>query len=272
MRSAGNFNSEWGYLAPAPSFMRTARVVLVATAIGATAGAAVVLSLIDRPSPERGRTAAIAAHAIVTSVQAEPATATAATLAAPVSTAVAARPIVAPAVQAPSPAPAAPPVKATAAPPPVAPQVAMQPPPAATEPAAAPPVASEAAIGPPRAGLEPNVTPAAPSQASIEPPVATNRPAAGNSAALESSAAGAADTPWAPKSTSGLASLSYAPSATESAPAEAPEALIPPQSIPPVKKPKPHYASNSKYQAPNLGTLLRRLFSQHNRTSYYPNR
>ena len=50
MRSAGNFSPEWGYLAPAPSFMRTARVVVVATAIGATAGAGVVLSLLDRPA------------------------------------------------------------------------------------------------------------------------------------------------------------------------------------------------------------------------------
>ncbi len=73
MRSAGNFNSEWGYLAPAPSFMRTVRVVLVATAIGATAGAAVVLSLIDRPTTaEHDRTASITAHAIVTSAQAAP--------------------------------------------------------------------------------------------------------------------------------------------------------------------------------------------------------
>jgi len=45
MRAGGNFHPEWGYLAPAPSFMRTARIVAVATAIGATAGAAVVLSL-----------------------------------------------------------------------------------------------------------------------------------------------------------------------------------------------------------------------------------
>ncbi len=49
MRFAGNFHSEWGYLAPAPNFMRTARIVVVATAIGATASAAVVLSLVDRP-------------------------------------------------------------------------------------------------------------------------------------------------------------------------------------------------------------------------------
>src|SRR3974390_2029173 len=68
MRSAGNFSPEWGYLAPAPSFARTARVVLVATAIGATAGAGVVLSLIERPSePEK---VPVAARAIVTSVRA----------------------------------------------------------------------------------------------------------------------------------------------------------------------------------------------------------
>jgi ribonuclease E len=78
MRSAGNFSPEWGYLAPAPSFMRTVRVVLVATAVGATAGAAVVLSLVDRPAPA-GEATAVAAHAIVTSVQA----ATAPTMQAP---------------------------------------------------------------------------------------------------------------------------------------------------------------------------------------------
>src|SRR5262249_6836065 len=86
MRSAGNFSPEWGYLAPAPSFARTARVVLVATAIGATAGAGVVLSLIDRPSePEK---TPVATHAIVTSVRA------------------AAVPSVAPAASAPTAAPA----------------------------------------------------------------------------------------------------------------------------------------------------------------------
>jgi hypothetical protein len=71
MRSAGNFSPEWGYLAPAPSFLRTARVVVVATAIGATAGAGVVLSLIDRPVAEADKTP-FAARAIVTSVQAAP--------------------------------------------------------------------------------------------------------------------------------------------------------------------------------------------------------
>jgi hypothetical protein len=71
MRSAGNFSPEWGYLAPAPSMLRTVRVVLVATAVGATAGAGVVLSLVDRSSD--GDKVVAAAHAIVTSAQAAPA-------------------------------------------------------------------------------------------------------------------------------------------------------------------------------------------------------
>ena len=58
MRFADNFNPEWGYLAPAPSFMRTARVALVAAAIGAASGAAVVVSLIDRPAAKETSIAA----------------------------------------------------------------------------------------------------------------------------------------------------------------------------------------------------------------------
>lgn len=50
MRYAGNFHPEWGYIAPAPSFARMLRIVGVAVAVGATAGAAVVLTLVDRPS------------------------------------------------------------------------------------------------------------------------------------------------------------------------------------------------------------------------------
>ena len=67
MRSAGNFHPDWGYLAPAPSFMRTARIVLVATAIGATAGAAVMISLVPHSATDAAD-APIAAHALVTSV------------------------------------------------------------------------------------------------------------------------------------------------------------------------------------------------------------
>jgi hypothetical protein len=70
MRSAGNFHPEWGYLAPAPSFLRTLRIAVVATAVGATAGAGVVVSLVGRPTaPDFGDTS-IAARALVTSVQA----------------------------------------------------------------------------------------------------------------------------------------------------------------------------------------------------------
>ncbi len=271
MRSAGNFNSEWGYLAPAPSLMRTVRVVLVATAIGATAGAAVVLSLIDRPSADHDRTASIAAHAIVTSVQAAPALAApmpssaTATLAAPVNVTAAVPSAAASTVQARVPGPAT----ATVTPQPVAPkpvssQVAMQPPPAVTPPVATAPQATTLAVSP---------------QAAAQPraPNAPRQPAAAvNPSALEISAASDASGIPAPKPASGFASLSDVPSATETAPAETPDqALIPPQTVPPVRKPKPHaaYASNSKYQpTPGLGTVLRRLFSPHQGTSYYPHR
>ncbi len=64
MRSAGNFHPEWGYLAPAPKFMRSARIAVVATAIGATAGAVVVFSLVGRPNADDP---SIASHALVIS-------------------------------------------------------------------------------------------------------------------------------------------------------------------------------------------------------------
>jgi hypothetical protein len=58
MRFADNFNPEWGYLAPAPSFMRKVRVAVVAAAVGASAGGAVVFSLIARPAAEETSVAA----------------------------------------------------------------------------------------------------------------------------------------------------------------------------------------------------------------------
>jgi hypothetical protein len=279
MRSAGNFNSEWGYLAPAPSLMRTVRVVLVATAIGATAGAAVVLSLIDRPSTEHERTASIAAHAIVTSVQAAPATAVSpsnpatAALAPPVSAKTLAVPPSASTAQAQSPVPDVSRVKAAIAaasvppasvtPAPVTPQVAMRPPEVSTPPAgttsqATSPAAPQAALSLP--------LPSVPLQASV----------AINPAASDNSVAGDASAARPPKPASGYASLSDTPPATEAVPVETQDqALIPPQTVPPVKKQKPHaaYASNARYQpTPSIGTVLRRLFSPHTGTSYYPNR
>jgi hypothetical protein len=52
MHRASNFHPEWGFLAPAPGFVRTARVALVATTIGATVGAGVVFSLLAYPTTE----------------------------------------------------------------------------------------------------------------------------------------------------------------------------------------------------------------------------
>jgi hypothetical protein len=65
MRHAGNFNPEWGYIAPAPNLLRTARVFVVAAAIGAMASAAVVFSLMDRPVAETS----VAARTLVQPVE-----------------------------------------------------------------------------------------------------------------------------------------------------------------------------------------------------------
>jgi hypothetical protein len=135
MRFAGNFHPEWGYLAPAPNFMRTARVVIVATAIGATAGAAVVLSLAERSAPgavtDAGKTLVVV-HSLVQPAEA----------AAPVAAATPA-PVIAPIVTAAPVAPAAPAkVQASVQPAPANPQVTRQPsaplPAAAQVPAPAP--------------------------------------------------------------------------------------------------------------------------------------
>jgi hypothetical protein len=64
MRSAGNFQPEWGSLYPARSFMGYVRIALVSAAIGATSSAAVVFSLVRQPD-SGGDVAAIAPHALV---------------------------------------------------------------------------------------------------------------------------------------------------------------------------------------------------------------
>ena len=68
MHHAKNSNPQWGYLAPAPNFLRVARIVLAATAVGATAGAGVVLSLVDRSA---GQTP-VEARMLVRPIQAAP--------------------------------------------------------------------------------------------------------------------------------------------------------------------------------------------------------
>lgn len=65
MRHTGNFNLEWGYLAPAPSFLRSVRLVVIAATIAATASAAVVFALVRQPAAE----ASIAAHTMVQPVE-----------------------------------------------------------------------------------------------------------------------------------------------------------------------------------------------------------
>ena len=61
MRHAGNFNPD----APAPNFLRTVRVLVVAAVIGAMASAAVVFSLTDRPVAETS----VAARTLVQPVE-----------------------------------------------------------------------------------------------------------------------------------------------------------------------------------------------------------
>jgi ribonuclease E len=243
MRSAGNFNPEWGYLAPAPSFMRTARVVLVATAIGATAGAAVVISLIDRPAPEGDRTASVAAHAIVTAVHAAPATMSSA--AAP-------------------PAAAAAPIKVTNAAAPAPAAVAKtQPRPQPQAPLAVPP-----AVAAPQIAVQPAPVGAAPMQSAAvasQPTVTT--PARDTIGTSDAAAAPAR------KLAPGLASLSEASPAIETAPADtAEQGMIPPQTVPPEKKSKHHAVASNAKSTPGLGTVLRHLFNPHTGPSYYPNR
>lgn len=242
MRSAGNFNPEWGYLAPAPSLMRTLRVVLVATAVGATAGAAVVISLVDRPANSGDKTASAAAHAIVTSVQAAPAPSAAALPSAVTSSAAPVK------LAAPEPAP----VSAPAAAPQVVPPTAV-----AVAPQQAPPsvAASSTPVGP------------------IAPPHDSPHAATLQNPAGDIGAA-------AVKPTNGVAALSYAsPSvddehAGDERAADRPdESLLRPESA--EKKARHHvgsaYASNGKDKlTPNLGSFLRRIFHPHPAgTSYY---
>ena len=71
MRYGRNFNPEWGYVAPAPGVMRTARLIVIAAIIGATAGAATVFSLLDRPVAEES----VAARTLVAPDPSRPVTA-----------------------------------------------------------------------------------------------------------------------------------------------------------------------------------------------------
>ena len=66
MRDSTNFHPEWGYLAPKRGFIRTARVALVATAVGAIVGAGVGFSSISH----RGSETSVAARTLVRPIDA----------------------------------------------------------------------------------------------------------------------------------------------------------------------------------------------------------
>src|SRR5262245_43876346 len=78
MRYDRNFHPEWGYVAAAPSVMRTVRLIAVAAIIGATASAATVFSLLDRPVAEES----VAARTLVTPAPGRPLTASTSSVAA----------------------------------------------------------------------------------------------------------------------------------------------------------------------------------------------
>jgi hypothetical protein len=244
MRSSGNFSPEWGYLAPAPSFARTARVVLVATAIGATAGAGVVLSLINRPAePEK---TPIAARAIVTSVRAA-----AVPSAAPsVSADVVAAPAGAPAVAA-SPLSKRDVVRAPSqAQPRPQPQAAKLVPSQPSNGFAASVAAAPASAPAPAA---------APSNVSAPPKldVAARPPAEPNA-----SAAIAATSAQAPAEPASVAAAAPA-NATEN------PSIMEPETAPPPKKAKKH--ASKQNAPPSVGSILRRLFAAQSGRSSYPN-
>jgi hypothetical protein len=241
MRSTGNFSPEWGYLAPAPSVLRTARVVLVATAIGATAGAGVVLSLVDHSAGDGDKVAVAARAIVVTSVQA-----------APVQAPVMSEAKIAPKI--------APPAVAAVAP--VA-QMPVQKPVQAAAFGQTPPQAQAA----PEIQTVPQVQAAAPDNAApaITAP-AQDAATASTTPASITNDAGAAAVPQQPA----VAALSdptvAAPVASTDAAGD--QSIVGPQQ----KKAKHHNSSFSRDFPPVIGPALRHLFSARAGTSYYPNR
>ncbi len=260
MRSAKNFSPEWGYLAPAPSLARTARVVLVATAIGATAGAGVVLSLVERPA--EAQKTPIAARAIVTSVRetAVPSVAPTVGTAAVSSPAIAVSAVPAPApVTASAPPPALKPSASTRTTARAIPQTVNPPP-------AAPP--STVATATP--ALVPTAS-AAPAPSAPAPFASATSLSASNSAPAPAPATANANVSVAAASSSTMTAAigsGVAPQAADAAPVSVPESpsIIAPETLSP-KKAKRHTSSKA---APGLRSILRRLFVAHSGRSYYP--
>jgi hypothetical protein len=243
MRSTGNFSPEWGYLAPAPSILRTVRVVLVATAIGATAGAGVVLSLVDHSVGDGDKVAAAARAIVVTSVQAAP-------VQAPTMSEAKIAPAVAPVAQ----TPAQKPVQAAAL--------------GQTSPQAQ---AVPQAQAMPQIQTAPQVQAAAPDNAA--PAIAPSAQDAATASATPASItndAGAAAAPQQPA----VAALSdptvAAPIASTDATGD--QGIVGPQQTAQQKKAKHRNSGFSREFPPVIGPALRHLFSARAGTMYYPNR
>jgi hypothetical protein len=236
MRSTGNFSPEWGYLAPAPSILRTIRVVLVATAVGATAGAGVVLSLVDHSSAE-GEHVSVAAHAIVTSAQAAPVQAIAPQAIAP-------HQVIAPTAS----AVIAVPVAVTV------------------------PTVSEAKIAPAPA-VTAAVSGVPQPDNTAHPAVATATQASQQASATPRDSANDAEVVFFPQPA--VATLSDVPTPATAAPAPAvtndvtldDQTFVGPQQP---KKTKHHTANVYGANGPDIGRTLRHLFSARAGTSYYP--
>jgi hypothetical protein len=271
MRSAGNFRPEWGYLAPAPSFARTARIVLVATAIGATAGAGVVLSLIDR-SPAQERTS-VAARAIVTSVH---------EAAAPAASQTSATPVTAPAAPPPSPPASSPVTPSDVAS--QSPNHALVPPgERADQRGAAPSTEANASAQGPAQGPAPitpseNDAPASAHETSATEPIAA-QPSAAQPSATETSATqpNSESANATPHSAAGVAALSE-PSATGT-PTDATDGGVSAQEHEQeheqeqaAQKKVKHHLANERTPFPGLGTFFRRFFVAHAARPNYSNR
>jgi hypothetical protein len=233
MRFAGNFHPEWGYLAPAPNFMRTARVVVVAPAIGATAGAAVVLSLAERAAPgavaDAGKTLVVV-HSLV---QPAEAAAPAAPATAPVAAATPS-PVIAPIVTAAPVAPAK--VQASVTPSvqpsaPANPQIGAPPVAASAQPFAPPPAPSDSRT------VSTSAAPASVAALSESPPVTEASPPAATNDVVVS------PVPLAPQK-----DAIKKPAAAGQQPQRGP---LPAVAAAPKKKPEER----------GLGPVLRRLFS-----------
>jgi len=226
MRFAGNFHPEWGYLAPAPNVMRTARIVVVATAIGATAGAAVVLSLAERSAPgavaDAGKTLVVV-HSLVQ--PAEAAAPVAAATPAPVLAPLAAAVPVAPAKVQVSVTPSVQPSV------PANPQISAPPVSASAQPIAPPPAPSDSHA------VSTSAAPASVAALSESPPVTEAAPPAASNGVVVSPVALAPQKDAIKK-----------PAATGLQPQRGP---LPAVAAAPRKKPEEH----------GLGPVLRRLFS-----------